>query len=66
MEVAYRKRDSYLPKINEAVVISGNLVKALNQKNPKRLHHLNCQAFGVVIPDPAIKLKPHGIMPVTG
>lgn len=37
MERAYRERDLYTPAIREAVVASRNLLKALNQKNPKRL-----------------------------
>lgn len=37
MEQAYRERDLYLPAIKEAVMSSRNLLKALNQKNPKRL-----------------------------
>ena len=37
MEKAYRERDLYTPAIREAVVASRNLLKALNQKNPKRL-----------------------------
>ena len=37
MEKAYRERDLYTPAIKEAVTASRNLLKALNQKNPKRL-----------------------------
>ncbi len=37
MEQAYRERDLYTPAIKEAVTASRNLLKALNQKNPKRL-----------------------------
>lgn len=37
MEKAYRERDLYTPAIEEAVKMSRNLLKALNQKNPKRL-----------------------------
>ena len=37
MEEAYRERDLYTPAIKEAVTASRNLLKALNQKNPKRL-----------------------------
>ncbi|NEW85394.1 MAG: hypothetical protein GZ094_23950 [Mariniphaga sp.] len=37
MEKAYRERDIYLPAIDEAVRASSVLLKALNQKNPKRL-----------------------------
>ena len=37
MERAYRERDLYTPAIKEAVAASRNLLKALNQKNPKRL-----------------------------
>ena len=37
MEEAYRERDLYLPAIEEAIKVSRNLLKALNQKNPKRL-----------------------------
>ena len=37
MEEAYRERDLYMPAIEEAVKASRNLLKAHNQKNPKRL-----------------------------
>ena len=37
MEKAYRERDLLMPAIDEAVKASRNLLKALNQKNPKRL-----------------------------
>ena len=37
MEKAYRERDLLMPVIDEAVKASRNLLKALNQKNPKRL-----------------------------
>jgi len=37
MEEAYREHDIYLPAIEEAVKVSRNLLKAYNQKNPKRL-----------------------------
>jgi len=37
MEEAYRERDLYLPAIEEAIKVSRNLLKAHNQKNPKRL-----------------------------
>jgi len=37
MEKAYRERDLYTPAIREAVTASRNLLKAMNQKNPKRL-----------------------------
>jgi len=37
MEEAYRERDIYLTAIEEAVKASRNLLKAHNQKNPKRL-----------------------------
>lgn len=37
MEEAYRERDLYMPAIEEAVKASRNLLKALNQKNPKRI-----------------------------
>ena len=37
MELAYRERDPFTPQIMEAVQASRNLLKALNQKNPKRL-----------------------------
>jgi hypothetical protein len=34
---AYRERDLYVSEIKETVQASKNLLKALNQKNPKRL-----------------------------
>jgi len=37
MEEAYRERDLYMPAIEEAIKVSRNLLKARNQKNPKRL-----------------------------
>ena len=37
MEQAYRERDLLIPAIDEAVKASRTLLKALNQKNPKRL-----------------------------
>ena len=37
MEEAYRERDIYMPAIDEAVKASRTLLKAHNQKNPKRL-----------------------------
>jgi len=37
MEKAYRERDLYMPAIEDAVKASRNLLKALNQKNPKRI-----------------------------
>ncbi len=37
MEKAYRERDLLIQTIDETVKASRNLLKALNQKNPKRL-----------------------------
>ena len=37
MEKAYRERDLLIEPIDETVKASRNLLKALNQKNPKRL-----------------------------
>jgi len=37
MEEAYRERDLYMPAIKDILVSSRNLLKAHNQKNPKRL-----------------------------
>ena len=37
MEKAYRERDIYIPEIKEIVMSSRNVLKSLNEKNPKRL-----------------------------
>ncbi len=37
MEMAYRERDRYTPAISNALKISRNLLKAINQTNPKRI-----------------------------
>lgn len=37
MEKAYRERDLLMPAIKDALITSRNLLKALNQRNPKRL-----------------------------
>ena len=53
MEEAYRERDLYLPAIEEAIKVSRNLLKAHNQKNPKRLGE-----WGFKVADSAQAPKP--------
>ena len=57
MEMAYRERDLYLPAIKEAVKASRNLLKALNQKNPKRLIEWGFDVNDSVQPTKAAKAK---------
>jgi hypothetical protein len=37
MEMTYRERDLFIPANGESVTASRNLLKAIQQKNPKRL-----------------------------
>jgi len=53
MEETYRERDIYMPAIEEAVKVSRNLLKAHNQKNPKRLGE-----WGFKVADSAPAPKP--------
>lgn len=55
MEQAYRERDKYTTQIKEAVMVSRNLLKALNQKNPKRLSEWGFQVDDSVQPVKAVK-----------
>lgn len=57
MEQAYRERDLLMPAIEEAVKASRNLLKALNQKNPKRLGECGFQVDDAVKQPKATKAK---------
>jgi len=57
MEKAYRERDLLMPPIDEAVKASRNLLKALNQKNPKRLSDWGFQVDDSVQAPKAAKAK---------
>jgi hypothetical protein len=57
MEEAYRERDLMMPAIDEAVKASRNLLKALNQKNPKRLGDWGFQVNDSVQAPKAAKAK---------
>ena len=57
MEKAYRERDLYIPSIKETVMSSRNLLKALNQKNPKRLADWGFEVHDSVHTTKAVKAE---------
>ena len=57
MEKAYCERDLLIPAIEKTVKASRNLLKALNQKNPKRLSDWGYQVDDSIPPPKTSKKK---------
>jgi len=57
MDKAYRERDINIPEIKEILMSSRNLLKSLNEKNPKRLADWGFEVHDSVRTPKAVKAK---------